>query len=105
MAGRITRTPAEGSGREPQTEEALLAEAMLDIAMLKDLNENGDARREAAGCGLSQKLLEPQRRRQVVSAGIERRCDIAAAGPAMPSFAPGCTSLPLFVAVLGIGDY
>jgi putative transposase len=30
----------------------LLAEAMLDIAMLKDLNEkNGDARREAAGCG------------------------------------------------------
>src|SRR5205814_2891770 len=32
----------------------LLAEAMLDNAMLKDLNtKNGDARREAAGCGAS----------------------------------------------------
>jgi putative transposase len=30
----------------------LLAEAMLDNAMLKDLNsKNGDARRKAAGCG------------------------------------------------------
>lgn len=33
----------------------LLAEAMLDNAMLKDLNakKNGDARCEATGCGLS----------------------------------------------------
>jgi putative transposase len=32
----------------------LLAETMLDVAMLKDLNsKNGDARCEAAGCGSS----------------------------------------------------
>jgi putative transposase len=36
----------------------LLAEAMLDVAMLKDLNaKNGDARWEAAGYGSSLRLL------------------------------------------------
>jgi putative transposase len=36
----------------------LLAEAMLDVAMLKDLNvRNGDARCGAAGCGSSLYLL------------------------------------------------
>ena len=36
----------------------LLAETMLDVAMLKDLNsKNGDARREAASCGPSLPVL------------------------------------------------
>lgn len=36
----------------------LLAETMLDIAMLKDLNsKNGNARREAASCGPSPPVL------------------------------------------------
>jgi putative transposase len=71
----------------------LLAEAMLDNAMLKDLNaKNGDARCEAAGCGSP---LLPVRGRSAAggrSVSIAHRCAIAA-GDLTPGLSgQGCMS-------------
>jgi hypothetical protein len=90
MAGSMYLKPGtEGAdGRERQLKK-LLAEAMLDNAMLKDLNsKNGDARRKATGVAL----------RSVSGGRVKRlgltghRFDILVCGPTTPRPGSGCVS-------------
>jgi uncharacterized protein YjiS (DUF1127 family) len=103
VEGQIRRPPTPSDGRRwrmrTRSRKRLLAEAMLDNAMLKDVaSKNGDARRQGARPSLT--FRSPMRSTSGARVRhlepIAPRCGIGAVERTMRQHARGCASWRLF---------